>query len=96
MTLKEKIKIAIWRLYLSAFRWCIARNKTRATVGQTVCTRYNLYRHKGKLATVVETGYCEYDLGGKHYRDRDLDCAKLKFKDGEIAWNFTPNEYYVW
>lgn len=92
---KFAIYIVMWRFYLSAFRWFIDRNKIRARVGQTVCTRYDLYRHKGKLATVVEAGYCEYDDNGKHYRDRDIDCAKLKFKDGVVAWNFTPNEYHI-
>lgn len=92
---KFTIYVVMWRFYLSIFRSFISRNKIRAKVGQTVCTRYDLYRHKGKLATVVETGYCEYDNNGKHYKDRDLDCAKLKFKDGTVAWNFTPNEYHI-
>ena len=94
-TYKFAIYIVMWRFYLSAFRWFIGPNKKRAKVGQTVCTRYDLYRHKGKLATVIETGYCEYDLNGKHYRDRDIDCAKLKFKDGTVACNFIPSEYHI-
>lgn len=88
-------KITIWRFYLSVFRWFISRNKTRAKIGQTVCIRYNSYRYKGKIATVVETGYCEYDLDGKHHRDSDIDCVKLKFKNGVEAWNFTPDEYHI-
>lgn len=92
---KFAIYIVMWRFYLSAFTWFIGKNKIRAMVGQTVCTRFDLYRHKGKIATVVETGYCEYDLDGKHHRDGDIDCAKLKFKNGEVAWNFIPNEYHI-
>jgi hypothetical protein len=91
----KKIYILIWRFYLSSFRWFITKNETRAKVGQTVCTSYNLYRHKGRIATVVETGWCEYDINGEQHRDRDLDCVKLKFKDGSVAWNFTPNEYHI-
>jgi hypothetical protein len=72
-----------------------AYDKRETKRAQTVCIRYDLYRYKGKLATVIETGYCEYDDNGKHYRDKDLDCAKLKFKDGAVAWNFTPNEYHI-
>ena len=92
-TRKFAIYIVMWRFYLSVFRWFIDRNEIRARVGQT--TRYDLYRHKGKLATVIETGYLEYDENGKHYKDRDIDCAKLKFKDGTVAWNFIPNEYHI-
>ena len=93
--IKFAIYIVMWRFYLSTFRWFIGRNKIRARVGQIVCTRFDLYRHKGKIATVIETGYCEYDLDGKHHRDRDIECVKLKFKDGAVAWNFTPNEYHI-
>jgi hypothetical protein len=95
MNTVKTLYIVIWRFYLFAFRWVISKNKIRAKPGQTVCIRYNSYRHKGKLVKVVETGYCEYDYRGKHYRDRDIDCVKLKFKDGTVAWNFTPNEYHI-
>ena len=91
----QKIRIFFWHFRLSIGRWFTKENKTRAKVDDIVCTRFNLYRHKGKIATVLEIGICEYDLYKKHHRDKDVMCSTLKFKNGKIAWNFLPKDYYI-
>jgi len=93
---KKSTHIFLWKLYLSVFRYFIAKNTIRAQPGQIVCIRYNSYRHKGKLAKVITSGWLLYtDENEKICRDRDKDCAILEFNDGTRAWNFTPKEYHI-
>lgn len=95
MNHKSKIYVFVYRLYLSVFRHFIKQNTVRAKLNETVCTRYDLYRHKGKLAKVIDTGKLRFEENGKVKEERNCVCVTLKFKDGTTAWNFTPNEYHI-
>lgn len=98
--MQEKKYSILKIVFYFLFRKFIPKNKHRAKVGDLICIRFNNcgLRHNGKIAEVVEVGWCYYPKIHNEKEmamERNYELVTAELKDKRKVYNLQPKEYHI-